>query len=190
MQIRRVLLASAATCAVLALPAAPASAQVLTGQVASAEEGNMEGVVVSAKKAGSTITISVISDDKGKFTFPASKLEPGQYNLRIRAIGYELDGPKTVEVGAQTAPVSIKLKKTRNLAAQLTSAEWFMSFPGTPRSRSSLHGPLHELPHLRADREVELRRRWIHRGAAAHGQLRPRHHAVRTAEAQGNAAPR
>ena len=37
---------------------------------------------------------------------------------------------------AQTAPVSVKLKKTTNLAAQLTSAEWFMSFPGTARRRS------------------------------------------------------
>ena len=135
MQIRRVLLASAATCAVLALPAAPASAQVLTGQVASAEEGNMEGVVVSAKKAGSTMTVSVISNDKGQFTFPTSKLEPGQYNLRIRAVGYELDGPKTIEVGAQTAPVSIKLRKAKNLAAQLTSGEWMASIPGKPEQK-------------------------------------------------------
>src|SRR4051812_36326501 len=70
MQIRRFLLATAALGMVLALPAAPASAQVLGGQVSSAEEGNMEGVVVSAKKAGSTVTISVVSNDKGEFTFP------------------------------------------------------------------------------------------------------------------------
>jgi len=39
--------------------AGPVQAQApaaLTGQVSSAEEGNMEGVVVSAKKDGSTIT--------------------------------------------------------------------------------------------------------------------------------------
>ena len=98
----------------------------------------MEGVVVSAKKAGSTVTVSVVSNDKGEFTFPTSKLEPGQYNLHIRAIGYELDGPKSVEVGAQTAPVSIKLRKGGNLAAQLTSAEWYMSFPGTPQQKQFL----------------------------------------------------
>ena len=33
----------------------------------------MEGVVVSAKKAGSTVTISVATDDKGRFSFPADK---------------------------------------------------------------------------------------------------------------------
>ena len=46
----------------------------LTGQVSSQQEGAMEGVLVSAKKAGGTITITVVSDDKGRFSFPASKL--------------------------------------------------------------------------------------------------------------------
>jgi virginiamycin B lyase len=127
MTIRRLLLA---TTAALAIGVLPTSAQVLTGQISSAEEGNMEGVVVTAKKAGSTIAVSVVSDAQGHFSFPSAKLEGGQYSLRIRAIGFELDGPRTVEVGAQTAPVSITLKKARNLAAQLTSSEWYMSFPG------------------------------------------------------------
>ena len=135
MNIRRLLLATTAALAIVVLQAgtdaAQLSAQVLTGQVASAEEGNMEGVVVTAKKAGSTIAVSVVSDEQGRFSFPTAKMEPGQYSLRIRAIGFELDGPRTVEVTAQTAPVSIKLKKARNLAAQLTSGEWFMSFPGS-----------------------------------------------------------
>jgi streptogramin lyase len=121
--------------ALIASASTLAAAQ-LTGQVTSAEEGAMEGVVVSAKKAGSTVTVSVISDEKGQFSFPAAKLAPGQYTLRIRAIGYDLDGPKSVEVGDQTAPVGIKLKKTRNLSSQLTSAEWFMSFPGTPQQKA------------------------------------------------------
>ena len=69
----------------------------------------MEGVVVSARKAGSTITISVISDADGKFSFPSAKLESGPYALKIRAIGYELDGPKTVDVGSSNGPLSINL---------------------------------------------------------------------------------
>ena len=120
-----------ATTAALAIGILPASAQVLSGQVSSAEEGNMEGVVVTAKKAGSTVAVSVISDAQGRFSFPTAKLEAGQYSLRIRAIGFDLDGSRTVEVMAQTAPISIKLKKARNLSAQLSSSEWYMSFPGT-----------------------------------------------------------
>ena len=34
----------------------------LSGQVASAEEGKMEGVLVSAKRDGTTITTTVITD--------------------------------------------------------------------------------------------------------------------------------
>src|SRR5262249_22773826 len=108
----------------------------LSGQVTSAEEGVMEGVVVSAKKDGATIAISVVSDDKGNFSFPAAKLEPGKYTLRIRAIGYERDGPRTVDIADDGAPVAVKLKKARNLAAQLTSGEWMASFPGAPQQKN------------------------------------------------------
>ena len=75
----------------------------LIGQITSAEEGAMEGVLVSAKKTGSTITISVVSDAQGRYSFPAARLEPGQYSLRIRAIGYDLDRPASVEVSGRQA---------------------------------------------------------------------------------------
>jgi hypothetical protein len=69
---RHALLAStAATAAIvvqlgLALTAVQAqSAVALTGKVGSAAEPVMEGVAVSAKKDGATITVSVVTDDKG-----------------------------------------------------------------------------------------------------------------------------
>jgi hypothetical protein len=100
----------------------------LTGQVSSAAEGPMEGVVVSAKRDASTLTISVVSDNAGKFSFPASKLEPGRYSLAIRAVGYDLDGPKTADVAAgSTTAADVKLRPTRNLAKQLTNAEWLVA---------------------------------------------------------------
>jgi len=120
------------------LSRAIAQPAILAGQVTSAEEGSMEGVVISAKKSGSTVTVSVISDADGKFNFPAAKVEPGQYALRIRAVGYELDAPKIVDVSGDAAPISVKLRKTRNLAAQLTSGEWVMSIPGTPEQKAFL----------------------------------------------------
>src|SRR5262245_26966393 len=127
------------TSAVLAMSCAQAAvaqaAGRLSGQVTSIEEGGMEGVVVSAKKNGSSIAISVISDASGNFTFPDAKLEPGKYTLSIRAIGFDLDGPKTVDVAEAGAPVAIKLKREGNLANQLTSGEWMASFPGTPQQK-------------------------------------------------------
>ena len=111
----------------------------LTGIVTSDKEGAMEGVVVSAKRASGAVTISVATDDKGRFSFPSSKLEPGSYALSIRAVGYELDGPKTAEVpAAQTATADLKLGPTKNLAKQLSNAEWFASFPGTDQQKKAL----------------------------------------------------
>jgi 8-oxo-dGTP pyrophosphatase MutT (NUDIX family) len=52
----------------------------------------MEGVLVTAKKNGSTIAYTVVSDAQGRYSFPAGKIEGGEYNLRIRATGYDLDG--------------------------------------------------------------------------------------------------
>jgi hypothetical protein len=57
----------------------------LTGVVSSQEEGNMEGVLVNAKKEGSTITITVVTDEKGNYSFPADRLSPGKYTISIRA---------------------------------------------------------------------------------------------------------
>jgi hypothetical protein len=54
-----------------------ANAQTLSGKVSSAEEGLMEGVLVSAKKEGSTVTTTVVSNAKGEFRFPADRIEPG-----------------------------------------------------------------------------------------------------------------
>lgn len=113
----------------------------LTGQVSSQKEGPMEGVVIGAKKEGSTVTINVVSETKGRFSFPASKLDPGQYALKIRAAGYDLDGPKTVNVVAGKATTAnIKLKPTENLSAQLSDAEWLLSIPGTEQQKRFLLG--------------------------------------------------
>jgi virginiamycin B lyase len=113
-------------------------AQTLTGSVSSAEEGAMEGVLVSAQQAGSPITVTVVSDEHGRFRFPDGRLAAGHYALRIRAIGYDLDGPQAVDLGAGPTDVAIKLRKTKDLAAQLTNTEWFMSMPGTPEQKRPL----------------------------------------------------
>src|SRR5258706_5707558 len=117
--------------------AQPASA--LAGQVSSAKEGAMEGVVVSAKKDGSTLTVSVVSDTKGHYSFPAAKLEPGHYSLKIRATGYELEGANAADVKAgSTTTTDLKLSPTKNLAAQLTNGEWLASMPGSDQQKKFL----------------------------------------------------
>jgi len=113
-------------------------APALTGKV-TAEQGALEGVLVSAKKSGSTITITVVSDKDGRYAFPAARLEPGQYSLRIRAIGYDLDHSSPVTVAAdKTATADLTLRKTEDLASQMSNAEWLASMPGTDRQKGQL----------------------------------------------------
>ena len=135
-------------CAVIAITVSPiylhfaaaqSQATALQGQVSSAEEGAMEGVLVSATKSGSTVTVTVVSDDKGHYSFPATRLSPGRYDLAIRAVGYEIDGFPSAQVSAgQPASADLKLHKTKRLFEQLTNAEWMASAPGTDQQRQFL----------------------------------------------------
>jgi virginiamycin B lyase len=114
-----------------------AQAQSLSGTVSSTEEGQMEGVLVSAKKEGATVTTTVVTNDKGEFSFPAGRLEPGKYTITTRAVGFALVGPKTVDVGAASATAEIKLAKARNVVPQLSNGEWLMSIPGSDQFKAS-----------------------------------------------------
>jgi virginiamycin B lyase len=113
--------------------AAEITTAALVGHVSSQEEGAMEGVIVSAKRTGAAMRFSVATDAKGMYSFPRTKLEPGEYTVTMRAIGYEID-PAKVQVPAQgTATADLKVQKTKDLAAQLTNAEWLMSMPDDDR---------------------------------------------------------
>ena len=121
------------------VPAHAASDAALTGKVASAAEGPMEGVVVSANRQGSSVTVSVVSDHDGTYSFPASRLAPGHYFLTIRAEGYQLDGAGVTDIAAgKTTTDDLSLRKAANLAAQLNDAEWMMSVPGTDQQKKFL----------------------------------------------------
>src|SRR5215470_3871150 len=110
------------------------SGAALTGVVSSQEEGNMEGVLVNAKKEGATVTITVVTDQKGNYSFPADRLSPGKYTISIRAAGYTLLEPKATEVTAG-ATADLKLGKARNLAATLSNGEWLTSLPGSHQQK-------------------------------------------------------
>src|SRR5467141_615533 len=145
MKTKRFLLSAAAIAAIFIqtqptrLPAQAQTPSALTGQVTSAEEGPMAGVVVSAKKDGSTISVSVVTNAQGRFAFPAARLEPGAYALKARAAGYEVDGARAANIASgQEATVEIKLRKVKNLSAHLTNAEWLMSMPGTAEQKNFL----------------------------------------------------
>src|SRR5215831_19894128 len=137
-----------ASMGLLALPIAgshPTMAQThgptaLTGTVSSAEEGKMEGVVVSAKRPGSTIMVSVSTNAQGQYSFPQDRLAPGAYDISIRAVGYTLAPTVATIQSGGAAQLDLTLAKAAPdvLALQMSNSEWIQSAPGTPVQKMGL----------------------------------------------------
>jgi len=107
------------------------------GVVSSQQEGNMEGVVVTARKIGANFDVSVVSNEQGRYSFPRTHLDPGYYNLKIRAVGYELGSRDSVDVVSdQPATLDLTLVETQDLSSQLNSVEWLMSIDGTDEQKA------------------------------------------------------
>jgi hypothetical protein len=72
----------------------------------------MEGVLVSAKRNGSNKIVTVVSGADGAYSFPRNRLEPGQYDISIRAVGYVLPGgaPK---MAATSLPIQVPNSTSR-----------------------------------------------------------------------------
>jgi streptogramin lyase len=139
------------------------SAVALDGVVSSAREGAMEGVLVSAKRAGSIVTVTVVSDEHGRYHFPAAKFPAGTYQISTRAAGYDLDGPSSVTYNGVASSANLRLKPTADLGAQLSNAEWIASMPGSDDMKGQVTdcGTCHTLQrvvnsHYTADQFIPL----------------------------------
>ena len=104
----------------------------------------MEGVLVSAKKNGTNITITVVTDAQGRYRFPRrEKIDAGRSAMRIRAAGYDLHRPgdcRSFRAASPHAPPSQPPPKAQDLAAQLTNGEWIASMTGTEQQKKTLLG--------------------------------------------------
>jgi virginiamycin B lyase len=133
-------MAGVVACLLLQVPATGQSSVSLTGIVSSEAEGQIEGVVVSAKKVGGKVTVSVVSDHEGRYAFPGDRLAAGEYEIRIRATGYDAANPHMIASvkSGKELKTDIKLNKTQDLPSQLMSAEWLMSISGTHEQKEKL----------------------------------------------------
>jgi len=113
----------------------------LTGQVSSQEEGPMEGVLVTVRREGATYTTTVVSDVRGQYSFPTTRLQPGVYSVTIRAAGYQLPAPAQITLSAQkTSQLDLKLQKAGDIAYQLSNGEWLLSMSGTQQQKQQYLG--------------------------------------------------
>src|SRR2546425_5220268 len=83
---KTILLVCAAS--LLAATAAHAADQLLSGAITSRSGQKLEGVTVSAKLEGFTITTSVYTDTAGNYFFPP--LPAGRYRVWAQALGFEM----------------------------------------------------------------------------------------------------
>src|SRR5580693_1268756 len=85
--VRCQLLAGVAGLALAAAASGASADQLLTGSITSASGQKLEGVQVSAKKEGSTITTSVYTDQNGDYFFPP--MADGKYQVWAQALSFQ-----------------------------------------------------------------------------------------------------
>src|SRR5262249_51713700 len=191
MRVRQRWLGGALGLLAAALMSSGAQAQAaLTGLVSSSEEGAMEGVLVSAKKEGSTITTTVVTDGQGRYSFPAARLEAGKYTISIRAIGYKPGGPQ----GGRRPHGQYRHGRSQARQSQepgaATLQRGMVAQPSRRRQAEGLSDDVRGLPHASAGVDLEPRRRRIPTGIFAHGALLARQHAHASATAAARSARR
>ena len=119
---RSILLASAA----LMITGFSAQAdQLLAGAITSAAGQKLEGVTVSAKRDGTTITTSVYTDQDGNYYFPP--LPDGKYQVWAQALGFEtgkgsVDLTATRKHNIALKPMTDREAMTRQLPSELLVA--------------------------------------------------------------------
>src|SRR5687768_2194725 len=93
-----------ATAAAMVATTSYAADQQLSGAISSASGQKLDGVTVSAKMVGSTITTSVYTDEQGNYYFPP--MPEGKYSVWAQALGFE----------QSKAEVDLSANKRQNLA--------------------------------------------------------------------------
>jgi streptogramin lyase len=117
-----------------AMPAVSQTQRSLTGIVASSDGKPLEGVAVSTRAEGSTMTTSVWTNLKGEYYFPP--LPDGRYRIWAQAVGFTLTRAAQTLAGGQEVQQNFALPPYAEVWRQLDDIEWFESLPGdTPEDR-------------------------------------------------------
>jgi streptogramin lyase len=115
--------------------AAP-SGVLLSGGIKSEAGAKLEGVTVSARADGQTITTSVFTDEDGNYYFP--RLVEGQYRVWAQAEGFQA-GTADVNLQGAAARQDFSLKTIHDpqeIVKQMTGQEYITSLPDdTPEHR-------------------------------------------------------
>ncbi|HWN51062.1 MAG TPA: carboxypeptidase regulatory-like domain-containing protein [Xanthobacteraceae bacterium] len=123
--VRGQLLASVAGLVLVGGVSAASADQLLTGSITSASGQKLEGVLVSAKKEGSTITTSVYTDQNGEYFFPA--MADGKYDVWAQTLGFKtakgaVDLSATKHQDLQLAAITDPDERIRQMPPEMLAA--------------------------------------------------------------------
>ncbi len=127
----------AALCAARIIHGAPQQTGVLlSGTVQSGAGAKLDGVIVSARATGQTITTSVFTDENGEFYFP--RMPAGKYSIWAQAEGFEA-GKSEASLAENAARQDFTLpaiQDSQEIVKQMTGQEYVTSLPeDTPQHR-------------------------------------------------------
>lgn len=106
----------------------------VSGIVKDQNENLMEGVVVSARQEGKTITTSVFTDEQGRYVFPP--MENGKYQIWAQAIGFETARGEMALTGSGSTKRNFVMQPLADFTKQLSSTEFMAALPAkTPADR-------------------------------------------------------
>ena len=110
------------------------SSALLSGSVKSADGKPLAGIGVSARGSGDTFTMTVYSDDAGRYSFPPMK--SGKYKIRAQAVGFETSLAEAELADGAKKQVDLSLASLTDFHKQLSGTEWAASLPeDTPEDR-------------------------------------------------------
>jgi len=99
----------------------------LVGTIHDASGAPLEGIVISARAAGSSITTSVFTDGHGEYVFPP--LAAGSYDVWAQATGYETARSRVTVTSVDRTSQAFALKPIADVTLQLTPSEWLAALP-------------------------------------------------------------
>ena len=131
-------LAMAAACAV-APPDCALSAEgapLLAGKVVASTGEALAGIPVKAHRDNSGVTVSVYSDPKGEYAFPAwSDLKPGFYSVAVELPDFERTAQPVAVSEGKTAAVDFTLKAKPLAYEDATASEIIAALPGSDQQK-------------------------------------------------------
>src|SRR6266478_2553029 len=123
--VRGQLLASVAGLVLVGGVSTASADRLLTGSITSASGQKLEGVLVSAKNEGSTITTSVYTDQNGAYFFPA--MADGKYDVWAQTLGFKtakgaVDLNATKHQDLQLAAITDPEERIRQMPPEMLAA--------------------------------------------------------------------